>query len=115
VVVQPPVTDNNPPGTNNVTLPPADHSAPGVAIVSPGRHARLRRRATVRALAADDSGVARTEVWIDGKLRRTVSRARVDWRWSLRHARRGIHRVTVRAIDAAGNVGKASLRVRVVG
>ena len=114
-VVPPPVTDGgSPPSTNNVTLPPPDRSAPGVAIVSPGRHAHLRRRATVRALAADDTGIAQTEVWIDGKLRRRVASARVDWGWSLRHVRRGIHRVTVWAIDGAGNAGKASLRVRVV-
>jgi hypothetical protein len=112
-VVQPPVTDN-PPSTATVTLPPVDHSAPGVAIVSPGRHAHLRRRATVRALAADNSSVVRSELWIDGKLRRRVSGGRIDWRWSLRRVRRGIHRVTVRAIDDAGNAGRASVRVRVV-
>jgi Gametolysin peptidase M11 len=95
--------------------PPAEASAPLVAIASPGRHARLRRRAIVRAAAADHDGkVARTEVWIDGKLHRRVAGGRLDWRWSLRHVRRGIHRVTVRAIDAAGNAGKASVRVRVV-
>ena len=103
-VVEPPVTDGNPPSSNPVTLPPPDKSAPGVAIVAPGRHAHLRRRAVVRALAADNTGISRTEVWIDGKLRRRVSSARVDWRWSLRHVRRGIHRVTVRAIDPSGDV-----------
>ncbi|MEA2130852.1 MAG: hypothetical protein QOJ85_3743 [Solirubrobacteraceae bacterium] len=107
----PPVVE--PPATN-VTLPPADTSAPLVAIASPGRHASLRRRATVRAAAADLGGsVARTEVWIDGQRRKRVSGGRLDWRWSLRHVRRGVHRVTVRAIDAAGNAGKASIRVRV--
>jgi hypothetical protein len=112
-VVQPPVTD--PPVTNPVTLPPGDTSAPLVAIASPGRHAHLRRRATVRAAAADLGGtVARTELWIDGRRRKRVAGGRLDWRWSLQHVRRGIHRVTVRAIDAAGNAGKASVRVRVV-
>jgi Gametolysin peptidase M11 len=112
-VVKPPATD--PPATNTVTLPPADTSAPLVAIASPGRHAHLRRRATVRAAAADLGGtVAHTELWIDGRRRKRVTGGRLDWRWSLRHVRRGIHRVTVRAIDAAGNAGRASVRVRVV-
>jgi hypothetical protein len=118
-VIQPPVVQppagTDPPSTNNVTLPPIDHSAPTVAIMAPGRHAHLRRRASVRALAADNAHVARVEVWIDGKLRRRAESARIDWRWSLWHVRRGIHRVTVRAVDDAGNAGKASVRVRVVG
>ena len=58
--------------------------------------------------------MAHTELWIDGRRRKSVAGGRLDWRWSLRHVRRGIHRVTVRAIDAAGNAGKASVRVRVV-
>jgi hypothetical protein len=95
--------------------PPGDTSAPAVRIVSPGSHAGLRRRAMVRAAAADLGGaVVRTEVWIDGRRRSVVAGGRLDWRWPLRHVRRGIHRVTVRALDAAGNVGKASVHVRVL-
>jgi hypothetical protein len=110
----PPISD--PPGSTTVTLPPADKSAPLVAIASPGRHAHLRRRTTmVRAAAADLGGtVVRSEVWIDGRRRKRVAGGRLGFRWSLRHARRGIHRVTVLAVDAAGNAGKASVRVRVV-
>jgi hypothetical protein len=85
-----------------------------VSISSPGRHARLRRGAVVRAAATDNAAVARIEVWIDGTLRQRVAGARLDWRWSLRRVRRGRHRVTVRALDAAGNAGKASVRVRVL-
>jgi hypothetical protein len=117
VVQQPPVTDTPPVTTISPPPlpPPTDTSAPLVAIASPGRHAHLRRRAVVRAAAADLGGsVARTEVWVDGKLRRRVSGGRLDWRWSLRHVRLGLHRVTVWAVDSAGNAGKASVRVRVI-
>ncbi|MFL5956512.1 MAG: hypothetical protein ACJ756_03590, partial [Solirubrobacterales bacterium] len=110
----PPPT-SEPPATTVSPPPPADKSAPLVAIASPGRHAHLRRRAVVRAAAADLGGqIVWTELWIDGKRRKRVAGGRLDWRWSLRHVRRGHHRVTVRAIDAAGNAGKASVRVRVV-
>jgi hypothetical protein len=110
----PPPTETTPPPPP-LTTPPADTAAPLVAIAAPGRHARLRRRAVVRAAAADLGGsVARTEVWIDGRRRKRVAGGRLDWAWSLRNVRRGIHRVTVLARDAHGNVGKASVRVRVI-
>jgi hypothetical protein len=53
-------------------------------------------------------------LWVDGKLRRSVTRSKLAWRWPLRRVRRGHHRITVRAYDAAGNVGRASISVRVV-
>ena len=110
----PPPPNSEPPG--NTVSPPAgtDNSPPRVAISAPGRHARLRRGAVVRAAAADPGdAVVRTEVWIDGKLRKGVAGGRLDWRWSLRRVRRGDHRLTVLARDASGNVGRASVRVRV--
>jgi hypothetical protein len=113
----PPPPDHNPgdpPATGNPRPPlEVDRGSPWVRISAPGRGARLRRRAVVRARAADAVGVVRTQVWVDGRLRRNVRRARVDWHWSLRHARRGRHRITVKAFDAAGNIGKASVNVRV--
>jgi hypothetical protein len=110
----PPPPDHNPPTTGNPRPPlEVDRGSPWVRISAPGRGARLRRRAVVRARATDAVGVVRTQIWVDGKLRTTVRRPKVAWHWSLRHARRGRHRITVRAFDAAGNVGKASVNVRV--
>jgi hypothetical protein len=73
----------------------------------------VRGRAVVLAAASDGSGVVRTEVWVDGRLRATVNGAGTRWRWPLRNARRGRHLIVVRAFDAAGNHGMASVRVRV--
>jgi M6 family metalloprotease-like protein len=94
-------------------FPPADTTRPSVTIASPARRAHLRRRAMVRASAADAVGVVRTEVWVDGARRKSVTGSAVAWRWPLRHARRGLHLIVVRALDAAGNVGRAAVRVRV--
>jgi hypothetical protein len=95
--------------------PPPDTTRPVVTITAPARDARLRRRsAVVRARATDAVGVVRIEVWIDGKLRRSAGRAKVAWSWSLRHARLGRHKVTVKAYDAARNMGKASTSIRVI-
>jgi gametolysin peptidase M11/Big-like domain-containing protein len=97
------------------TPPPLepDRGSPWVNIGAPRPRARVRRPTVVRATAADAVGVVRMKVWIDGRLRRSVGRSKLAWRWPLRHAKPGRHRVTVRAYDAAGNVGKASIRVRV--
>jgi hypothetical protein len=99
---------------NPPALPPLDTTSPTVRVQSPARGARLRRHAEVRAVAADDTGVVRTELWVDGRLRQTVSGGQVDWRWRLRHARAGRHTIVVRAYDAAGNLGARSVRVFVL-
>jgi len=102
----PPVLIVDPP------MPPADTVRPNVRITAPGKRARVRRRALVRARASDNSGVVRTEIWVDGKLRKSANRSVVTWR--LRGARRGRHLIVVRAYDAAGNRGRASVRVRII-
>jgi hypothetical protein len=103
----PVVTTDDPP-----VLPPLDTIRPSVRIVSPGQRARVRRRATLRALAADAVGVVRTEVWVDGRLRKSAAGPTASWK--LRRLRRGRHLIVVRAYDAAGNHGRASVRVRII-
>jgi hypothetical protein len=93
-------------------LPPADTIRPFVRILSPASRARVRRRSWLRASAADAAGVVRTEVWVDRKLRKSASGSLVRWR--MRQLRRGRHLVVVRAYDAAGNHGRASVRVRII-
>jgi hypothetical protein len=112
----PSTTPVEPPLTQPVEPPlaPADSVRPRVRIVSPGRGSRVRRRAVVRALAFDDSSVVRSEVWVDGKRRKTVNGGRVAWRWPLSGARRGVHSIVVKAFDASGNGGRSAVRVRVL-
>jgi hypothetical protein len=103
----PVVTTTEPP-----VVPPLDTIRPFVRIAYPAAGARVRRRATLRALATDAVGVVRTEVWADGKLRKTVKGPLASWR--LRKLRRGRHLIVVRAYDAAGNKGRASVRVQII-
>ena len=112
-----PPADDPPPAIGDPPLPPAkplDVLRPSVRIKSPVPSKRVRRRATIRWRSTDDVGVVRTEVWIDGTLRRTVQAGHGPWRWSVRRERRGVHLIEVRAFDAAGNVGRAIRHVRVV-
>jgi hypothetical protein len=99
VTVAPPVEDS-------------DTIRPFVRIGYPVQRARVRRRSTLRAVASDAIGVVRTEIWVDGKLRRSVATPFVSWR--LRNLKRGRHLIVVRAYDAAGNHGRASVRVRII-
>jgi hypothetical protein len=84
-----------------------------VRISSPGREARLRRRATIVASAFDDVRVDRMELSIDGRRVAEVRGARLKRTWSLRGVSAGRHTLQVRAFDAAGNAGERVVRVRV--
>jgi hypothetical protein len=96
-----------------VIVPPADTVAPTVTIRSPGRGAVLRRRATVRAVSADDRRVVAMQMLVDGR-RVASSRGRsINVAWQLKRVKPGRHRVTIVARDAAGNSGERSVAVRV--
>jgi hypothetical protein len=108
-VTDPPIVTVDPP------RPPADRVAPFVAIRSPSRNARVsRRRARLLASVTDAVGVVRTEVWVDGKRRMSSPNGEDLVNWRMRRLRRGRHLVVVRAYDAAGNHGRASVRVRII-
>jgi hypothetical protein len=113
-----PTGSTDPTGTGQPTVPTTtttrDVSSPHVTIKSPSRRSHLRRSATVRAVAGDDVKVVRIEVWVDLKRKKSVRGTKLSWRWVLRHAHRGRHVVAVRAFDAAGNEGTATVRPFVV-
>jgi hypothetical protein len=108
----PHATTAPPPDPAVAPPPPPDTIRPFVTIDAPARRALARRRSWLRSTARDASGVVRSELWVDGVRRKTVHGSRIAWRLS--HLRRGRHMILVRAYDAAGNHGKASVRVRIV-
>jgi hypothetical protein len=74
----------------------------------------LRPRRSGRSMrfavrARDSAGVARVELWLDGRRRRVARRPRLTYRW---HMRAGTHRVVARAVDVNGNRASVSMRVR---
>jgi hypothetical protein len=82
-------------------------------IVSPGRNAKLRRRASVRATASDTAGVQVMEFWVDKVRLATRRGAKLNVRWNLKRIRPGRHKVMIVARDAAGNTTRRSVVVRV--
>jgi hypothetical protein len=103
----------SPPPAIPVAPAPADTVAPSVTIRSPGSGARLRRRATVRAVGSDDRSVVRMEMLVDGKLVASSSSGSISVAWQLRRVKPGRHTVMIVARDAAGNSGSRSVAVRV--
>ena len=109
----PDVPDPGPQGSGGDTGS-GDVTPPVVRLLSPHRGARLRGRATVLARASDDAGVARTELFIDGRLVAVADGPRLRRTWILRRVRPGAHTLRARAIDEGGNSASRSTRVRVL-
>jgi hypothetical protein len=118
----PPPPPPPPPGDTGATTPPppspppsaaADLTAPVVKLIAPGRNARLRSRATVRAAATDAGGVEVIEFWVDNVRLATRRGHTLNLKWQLKRIRPGKHKVMVLARDAAGNTGKRRVTVRV--
>lgn len=98
------------------TPPPApgDTTAPSVKISSPMNGARPERgKFKVSASATDDVGVTRMEVYVDNSIRATVIGSTVTYDWATKSKKipNGEHTITVKAYDAAGNVGTSSVTV----
>jgi hypothetical protein len=88
-----------------------DTTPPTVQITSPANNALLTGTVVVRANAADDVGVARVEFYVDGTLRAVDPNGPYQWAFDTSSASNGVHTLTVKAYDLAGNVGQVSLTV----
>jgi hypothetical protein len=104
-------TDPSPPARRCGTE--VDAQAPQVKLLSPRDGQQYLDSLVVRANASDDQGVTRMELYADGKKvpgSQKGGRFRLTWRRA-RHLSMGRHRITVKARDAAKNVGQASVTV----
>ncbi len=90
-----------------------DASAPVVKILKPTADQEYIDKLDISARATDDQGVLRMELYADGKRIRISSRSgRMEAIWHRASSLSiGRHTITVRARDAGGNVGTASVAV----
>ena len=88
-----------------------DFVVPTVAITSPGNGAIIGNSATITVSATDNIGVTKTELYIDGLLKASSNTGSLSWNWNSRKVASGSHIITSKAVDAAGNVGTASISV----
>jgi hypothetical protein len=86
---------------NNVT----DTTAPAVSITSPANGATVSRTLSVTVNAADNVGVVRAELYVDGKLTATSTSAPFTTSWNPRKVASGAHSLVCKAYDVVGNLG----------
>src|SRR5262249_30150137 len=87
----------------------ADAQPPSVTIAAPAAGAALSGVTSVQAAATDNVGVARVEFYVDGVRRAVDQLAPYAWQLDTAMLDNGSHTLTVRAYDAADNIGQASL------
>jgi len=88
----------------------SDVTAPTVQITSPTTGSTVASRsAKVYVTAADNVGVTRVELRIDGKLYATSSSAMPVFSWNTFKISRGAHTLEAVAYDAAGNSGRSAI------
>jgi hypothetical protein len=88
--------------SNNVVV---DSTAPTVVITSPAAGSTVSTNVTVSVNAADNVGVIKNELYVDGVLTSTASAAPFTNKWNTRKAKTGAHVLQCKAYDAAGNFG----------
>jgi subtilisin family serine protease len=87
---------------NSIVL---DTTAPVVIITAPSAGVTVSGNVLVSTNTADNIGVVRNELYVDGVLTATSVAAPFAFKWNTRKAKAGSHVLQCRAYDAAGNVG----------
>ena len=82
-----------------------DTTAPTVAISSPANGATVSGNVSVSINAADNVGVVKVELYVDGQLKATSTSAPYGTKWNARRETAGSHTLQSKAYDSAGNVG----------
>src|SRR3989344_2229045 len=105
----------SPSSSPSETTPGGDTEAPTVSITSPADGVIVSGRVDVSAIASDNSSVSRIELYIDGANVASLNNARsISYRWNTRPKKvsSGAHDIVARALDGAGNSGKAFITVK---
>lgn len=86
-----------------------DLVAPSTSITYPANNATLSGTVTVTAIANDNIGVSRVELWKDSSLFSTRTSSPYHFNWNTTADSNSAHTLQTRAYDAAGNLGQSSV------
>lgn len=87
---------------------------PSVSITSPGNNSKVSNAILISASASDNVGVTKVEFYLDGILKATQAAEPFQYSWNTLAGATGVHTVTAKAYDAAGNAGASTVSVNVV-
>ena len=91
----------------------ADTTAPTVSITAPLASASVSGTVSVQGSATDDVGVTKLELYVDGAAVTTATSSPFSFTWNSTTVSNGSHSITVKAYDAANNIGSDSVTVNV--
>jgi hypothetical protein len=97
----------------NATTATTDTTAPTDSISNPTLGQIVSGTISVQGTAADNVGVTKIELDVDGVAVATASSSPYSFLWNSASKANGSHTLTVKAYDAANNVGSASVGVSV--
>jgi len=84
-----------------------DTQAPAASISAPVANSTVSGLVSVNVGASDNTGVAKVELWVNGKLLATDTAAPYGFSWDSKTAANGNSSLEARAYDAAGNLGSS--------
>ncbi len=87
-----------------------DTTAPVVSLYNPVDGSTINTKFPIDASATDNTAVTKMEVYIDGVLKKTVGGGTLSFTGTAKAT--GSHTITVKAYDAAGNIGQYTVVVR---
>ncbi len=82
---------------------PPDVTPPTVTITSPANNATVNNTITITENAADNVGVSKVEIYLDGALGATSTVAPFSFTWNTTAVANGAHNIQTKAYDAANN------------
>ncbi|HKW98512.1 MAG TPA: Ig-like domain-containing protein [Bryobacteraceae bacterium] len=90
-----------------------DKTPPAVSIGSPTSGSSVAGTLTVKGSATDNVGVTKVQLYVDGVLAASGTASAFSFSWNSTTVTNASHTLTVKAYDAAGNVGSAAVTVTV--
>ena len=90
-----------------------DVTPPTVSISSPSNGATVSGTINVQGSATDNVGVTQVQFYVDTQLVASLTAGSFSFSWNTTGAANGSHTLTVKAYDAANNVGQSAITVNV--
>ena len=94
--------------TANLAQNPTDSTPPTINIISPTGGSIVLGNVSVQVNAKDNVAVKKVELYVDGVLKATSTKAPFTTKWSTNRAAIGQHALQAKAYDAAGNKSVSS-------